>query len=760
MGLSSHAMKILLAAYLLLPFLLQAELTHRTVTDIDSPLALTDFNQTYGLDSALVGDGRGNFYGVASRYGANKKGFIFRVTSGGQKSVLHTFAGGDGEMPLTALCLGKDGAFYGTTSAGGANGLGTVFRITSDGTHTLLHDFVGNEGTAARGRLLLAKDGHFYGTTSAGGDSGQGTVYRWSSTGQFAVLHHFNSTTGHEPYAGVTEGPDGALYGTGRRGGTYGYGVVFRITTAGDYRVLRNFGLPLKAPASQIGKVEGAIPRGELLHVGGGVFYATCSSLISYARGSGVNQDKAVLFVPTNINSGGPGKGTIYRISTKGSYATLYGFAASNAGPLGGLNRGADGAFYGTTLSGGTSGMGTIFRYVSGKTPTTAFTFTGPNGASPQGALYRDDAGNLWGIANSAPVAGQPDPAIIGSVFVLTAGRSGAKGSYIARVSDAGETHAGSGLVEVTLGATSAFTGRVTFAGTTYRLSGKFDALGDVTLTVGRGIFLPPLVLALHLNIAAPVVDRITGTLTTGALVLAVNVPRSPAFPLGPPLEIGSYTASLAPPVSGAVPDGTGHAIFSLGKTGAIKLTGMLPDLTKLSATTRLQSDGTCPLYVGLYAKNARGSLRGDATFADLASTDATANLRWEKPPQTKGIAATGLSTTLPFAASRYIAPPRFTRLLAVGDTLPNTRLLITEGVLVATHPFSLLLNNTDQFPPTDPSKPALSFKPKTGQWKGTFLQAGKKRSLTGVVLQKTVTGVGLYSDGLSTQAVALEAMP
>ena len=105
------------------------------------------------------------------------------------------------------------------------------------------------------------------------------------------------------------------------------------------------------------------------------------------------------------------------------------------------------------------SAIGTIFRYVPGAKPTTLTTFTGTNGAYPQCPLFRDDAGNLWGLVNSTQPVGNPDPIKIGSVFVLSAGRGGAKGNYLARVSDVGETHAGSGLVQLTLGATGSFPG-------------------------------------------------------------------------------------------------------------------------------------------------------------------------------------------------------------------------------------------------------------------------------------------------------------
>ncbi len=744
-----HFLRCLLVASFFLPSLLRAELTYRTVTDFDTPSATAMGSVYYGLDAALAGDGRGDFYGVASRYGANGKGFIFRVTAGGQKTTLHDFTGTDGEQPLTALCFGKDGAFYGTTSTGGANGQGNIFKITDDGTFTVLHSFSGNEGTTARGRLLLARDGHFYGTTAEGGESGQGTLYRYTKAGVLTVLHHFNSTTGHQPYAGVTQGADGLLYGTGRRGGMYGYGVIYRISTAGKYNVLHHFGVPPTAPVEQVAKFDGALPRGELSYAGGGVFYGTTSNQITYIvfHGQAISS-----FLPSVGDS--IGNGTIFHISTAGAYGATHD-TATLKGPLGGIARGADGAFYGSTLSGGASAIGTLFRYVPGAKPTVITTFTGTNGAYPQCSLYRDDAGNLWGLVNSTNPVGNPDPIKIGSVFVLSAGRAGAKGNYLARVSDAGETHAGSGLVQLTLGATGSFTGHVTFSGTAYGFAGKFDALGDCTRTVGRGIFPPPLVLALHLDVDAPVVSHITGTLTTGALVLAVDLPRSPGFPLGPPDEAGSYTASLAPPTAAGVPAGTGHGIFSIAKNGVITIAGTLPDLTPFSASSRLQSDATFPLYSSLYAQKARGSLRGDATLADLTATDATATLRWHKPPQTTGIAAAGLTTTLPLAASRYTPPPPFTRLLDVGDMLPNLRLEIVHPILTESHAFSLLLNNTAQFP-TDAAKPVLVFKKSTGQFSGSLLQSGKRRTFTGVALQKTKLGEGLLGDGQSTQPVHL----
>src|SRR6185503_17528028 len=54
---------------------------------------------------------------------------------------LYSFSGSDGALPEAGLVQGSDGNFYGTTQIGGANGFGTVFKISSAGSLTTLHSF-------------------------------------------------------------------------------------------------------------------------------------------------------------------------------------------------------------------------------------------------------------------------------------------------------------------------------------------------------------------------------------------------------------------------------------------------------------------------------------------------------------------------------------------------------------------------------------------------------------------------------------------
>jgi uncharacterized repeat protein (TIGR03803 family) len=68
-------------------------------------------------------------------------------------SSLYSFTGGnDGSYPQSALVQGSDNNFYGTTYGGGTGGYGwqgngTVFKISTNGALTTLHSFTGtNDG--------------------------------------------------------------------------------------------------------------------------------------------------------------------------------------------------------------------------------------------------------------------------------------------------------------------------------------------------------------------------------------------------------------------------------------------------------------------------------------------------------------------------------------------------------------------------------------------------------------------------------------
>ena len=113
----------------------------------------------------------GDLYGTTERGGAFDRGAVFRITAAGSLTILHSFAGIDGESPDGPVVQGRDGNFYGTTFFGGAADEGTVYRLTPSGTVTVRYSFTGGaDGGAPTGAIVEAADGSLYGTTFGGGD--------------------------------------------------------------------------------------------------------------------------------------------------------------------------------------------------------------------------------------------------------------------------------------------------------------------------------------------------------------------------------------------------------------------------------------------------------------------------------------------------------------------------------------------------------------------------------------------------------------
>jgi uncharacterized repeat protein (TIGR03803 family) len=186
----------------------------------------------------LVQGSDGSFYGTTIGGGAIGLGMVFKVTSAGVLTTLHSFTGPDGVCPAPRLLRGGDGSFYGTTWFGGTAEpslpviarAGTVFKITPAGVLTTLYSFVGSDGQSAGPSLVLGADGNFYGTTSTGGLHGGGTIFKLTPEGALTTLHAVTGSDGWVPWGGLVQGGDGSFYGTTLFGGAFSDGVVFRVT--------------------------------------------------------------------------------------------------------------------------------------------------------------------------------------------------------------------------------------------------------------------------------------------------------------------------------------------------------------------------------------------------------------------------------------------------------------------------------------------------------------------------------------------------
>jgi len=154
-------------------------------------------------NGSVIRDAAGNLYGTTIEGGGYGNGTVFKLGKSGNETVLYRFTGGaDGAQPVNSLVRDVKGNLYGSTFYGGdfaCNdlGCGVVFKVSTKGTETVLHTFTGKAGDdgaipVCLPALILDAAGNLYGTTYLGSANGEGTVFKLDDkSGNETILYAF-----------------------------------------------------------------------------------------------------------------------------------------------------------------------------------------------------------------------------------------------------------------------------------------------------------------------------------------------------------------------------------------------------------------------------------------------------------------------------------------------------------------------------------------------------------------------------------------
>ncbi len=184
---------------------------------------------------------------------------------------------------------------------------------------------------------------------------------------------------------------NGNFYGTTPGGGAFGFGTLFQMSKSGVFGHL-SF-TDLNAGSVPVGRHPGSVPTSTPVLSSDGWLWGTTSA-------GGVNSTY----------------GTIFRIRPEtGEFQTMHNFASGFEGnsPVCGLVSDGQGYLWGVTryTNNGTSTHGILYRIheltgVFERKLTFADTVAPNKGRVPQGALYYDGAGNLWGTTSAGSTLG------------------------------------------------------------------------------------------------------------------------------------------------------------------------------------------------------------------------------------------------------------------------------------------------------------------------------------------------------------------
>jgi uncharacterized repeat protein (TIGR03803 family) len=210
-------------------------------------------------------------------------------------------------------------------------------------------------------------------------------------------LFSFNGTDGAGPAAGLTADASGNLFGTTSGGGANNYGAVFEIRNTGTVAAPVYASTPITLV--NFNGSNGFYPEAGLIADANGDLFGTTYYGGAFGYDGGANGDGMVFEIKNT--------GTVAAPIYSNDPTTLVNFNGFNgAQPEGGLFADTSGDLFGTTSGGGANNYGTVFEIrntgtvaapVYASTMITLVNFNGSNGRNPYAGLIADANGDVFG---------------------------------------------------------------------------------------------------------------------------------------------------------------------------------------------------------------------------------------------------------------------------------------------------------------------------------------------------------------------------
>jgi uncharacterized repeat protein (TIGR03803 family) len=252
----------------------------------------------------------------------------------------------------------------------------------------------------------MGNHGVMYGSANSGGAHNDGAIYEVSPPAagetkwQRTLLHSFDGQNGSSPTGNLLAGANGVLYGVTTSGGPNSatpYGVVYALIPPATGKT--GWTEQVLHVFTGVANGDGAFPAAGLVADASDALYGTAGS-----GGTATSDDQF-------------GNGIVYKLTPPAAgqktwkETILYSFSGPDGStPQGTLLFDASGALYGTTYTGGAMGEGAVFKLTPPASGSSIWTESllhsfnvaiGNDGAIPgTEQLVRDAAGNLYGTAS------------------------------------------------------------------------------------------------------------------------------------------------------------------------------------------------------------------------------------------------------------------------------------------------------------------------------------------------------------------------